>query len=82
MKRKNLTVTFYVDGEYLWRWRLQAANGKIIADSGQGYKRFRGAEEGFALTQDQGFSAKQIKNDGQKITVLWDPDAVDPDNSP
>lgn len=27
----------YVDVQGYWRWRLIAANGRIIADSGEGY---------------------------------------------
>ncbi len=26
-----------------WRWRLWAKNGKVVADSGEGYKRKAGA---------------------------------------
>jgi len=33
-------------GEY--RWRLQAANNKIIADSAEGYNTKSGAEDGIA----------------------------------
>ncbi len=33
-------------GEY--RWRLQAGNNEIIADSGEGYSTKQGAEEGIA----------------------------------
>lgn len=29
----------YKDANAEWRWRLKAANGKTIADSGEGYKR-------------------------------------------
>ncbi len=29
----------YRDSKKEWRWRLKASNGKIIADSGEGYKR-------------------------------------------
>jgi uncharacterized protein YegP (UPF0339 family) len=27
----------YQDGAGEWRWQLKAANGKIVADSGEGY---------------------------------------------
>lgn len=30
-----------ISGE--WRWRLWAKNGKVVADSGEGYKRKAGA---------------------------------------
>ena len=29
----------YADRRGLWRWRLKARNGRIVADSGQGYVR-------------------------------------------
>lgn len=32
-------VTIYQDAAEEWRWRRQAANGEIIADSGEGYIR-------------------------------------------
>ena len=39
----------YPDKKGLWRWRLKARNGRIVADSGQGYVRrwnaFRAARE-------------------------------------
>jgi uncharacterized protein len=33
-------MTFYIykDRQGEWRWRLVSPNGRIIADSGQGYK--------------------------------------------
>jgi uncharacterized protein YegP (UPF0339 family) len=36
-------------GEY--RWRLQAGNNRIIADSGEGYNSKAGAEEGIKDVQ-------------------------------
>lgn len=38
----RLTVYRSPDG---WRWRLQAKNGKIVADSGEAYARKRNAEK-------------------------------------
>ena len=35
-RRARMVVYFAKDG---WRWRLTAANGKIIADSGEAYIR-------------------------------------------
>ena len=29
----------YRDKAKEWRWRLKAANGRIVAESGEGYKR-------------------------------------------
>lgn len=31
----------YQDADGLWRWRLYAANNRILADSGEGYLRER-----------------------------------------
>lgn len=36
----------YRDSANEWRWRLVASNGKIIADSGEGYKSKQGARRG------------------------------------
>jgi uncharacterized protein YegP (UPF0339 family) len=40
----DMRVTIYRGhGSQPWRWQLTAANHKIIADSGEGYKTKRGA---------------------------------------
>ncbi len=36
---KRERFQFYQDKAGLWRWRLVAGNGRIIADSGEGYAR-------------------------------------------
>ena len=43
MKFKTYTITVYkaADG---WRWRMKAANGRTVADSGEAYSTKRGAE--------------------------------------
>ena len=43
MKFKTYTITVYkaADG---WRWRMKAANGRSVADSGEAYSTKRGAE--------------------------------------
>jgi len=33
-----MTDIYYQDTKGEWRWRLKAANGRILADSGEGYK--------------------------------------------
>ena len=35
---KNPKAEVYMDRRLEWRWRLIAKNGKIIAESGEGYK--------------------------------------------
>jgi uncharacterized protein YegP (UPF0339 family) len=43
--------TLYRDRAGEWRWRLVAANGKTVADSGEGYTTKANAEAGIALVQ-------------------------------
>lgn len=37
-------ITVYRDRAGEWRWRLQERNGRIVADSGEGYTRKAGAK--------------------------------------
>jgi uncharacterized protein YegP (UPF0339 family) len=39
-------VKFYKDKKGEWRWRAFAANGNIVADCGEGYKRRADAKAG------------------------------------
>jgi uncharacterized protein YegP (UPF0339 family) len=39
MKKREPKIVVYKDRKKEWRWRLIAANGKAIANSGEGYKR-------------------------------------------
>jgi len=36
---KHAKLEIYRDGRREWRWRLRASNGRIMADSGEGYRR-------------------------------------------
>jgi uncharacterized protein YegP (UPF0339 family) len=47
MKRPKFVVYEAKDG---WRWRLVAANGRIIADSGEAYTRKHGAQRAVTTT--------------------------------
>lgn len=40
---KTARFSVHRDESGLWRWRLLAANNRIIADSGEGYSRQRDA---------------------------------------
>ncbi|GGL68394.1 HVO_2922 family protein [Halocalculus aciditolerans] len=40
------TFEVFEDAAGEWRWRLVASNGKIIADSGEGYQSKQGVERG------------------------------------
>lgn len=42
-RRRPPTIWLYRDSRGEWRWRLQAANGRITADSAEGYRRRSGA---------------------------------------
>jgi uncharacterized protein YegP (UPF0339 family) len=47
--RSYPSFELYKDDRNEWRWRYQASNTKIIADSGEGYKRRADAEHGIYL---------------------------------
>lgn len=47
----------YKDKKKEWRWRLQAANNRIIADSGEGYKNRSDCIHGIQLVQNNATSA-------------------------
>jgi uncharacterized protein len=32
-----MSYYYYTDNKGEWRWRLKASNGKVLADSGEGY---------------------------------------------
>lgn len=39
------TVEFYKDASGEWRWRRKAANGKLVADGGEGYVNLGDCQE-------------------------------------
>ena len=41
----------YLDSRGEFRWKLQASNTKVIADSGEGYKNLADCEHGVTLVQ-------------------------------
>lgn len=41
----------YLDGNREWRWRLKASNGRIIADSGEGYANYLDCLHGIELVK-------------------------------
>ncbi|WP_227375196.1 HVO_2922 family protein [Haladaptatus halobius] len=46
------TFELYQDARDEWRWRLVHDNGNIIADSGEGYKRRKTAENGIESVRE------------------------------
>lgn len=43
MKRTHYKCHIYQDDAGEWRWRLKSSNGRIVADSGEGYTKKQGA---------------------------------------
>jgi uncharacterized protein YegP (UPF0339 family) len=44
-----MKIVYYQDKRGEWRWRARAKNGRIVAESGEGYKRRSRAEHGCAI---------------------------------
>ena len=42
---RTAKIEVHRDGRREWRWRLRAPNGRILADSGEGYRRRRSVRE-------------------------------------
>ena len=38
MNKRKYNIEFYKDNINEWRFRIKASNGRIVADSGEGYK--------------------------------------------
>ena len=54
-------VELYKDVAGEWRWRLVAANGKIIADSGEGYRRRGGAVKAWERVRTLAMEASVVE---------------------
>lgn len=60
-----MKLRIYEDKSGEWRWRLRAANGRTIADSGEGYKTKNGvvnAVERFWAAYDGTVMGQAIKD--------------------
>jgi uncharacterized protein YegP (UPF0339 family) len=60
------TFRVFEDAAGEWRWRFVAANGEIIADSGEGYVSKRNAQE----------AAERVRTDAPDADVLHVDDAA------
>lgn len=58
----SVKAEIYRDNEGAYRWRLRAANGEPIADSGEGYVRRSDAQHGLDLVLQAG----QTDNDDEE----------------
>lgn len=48
MTGQSAHFNVYRDRSRQWRWRLEAANGRIVADSAEGYTRRRDCDRAIA----------------------------------
>jgi len=55
-----MTFEIYKDKAGEYRWRLKATNGKIVADSGEGYVAKTDCEHGIGLIKAGAASAKFV----------------------
>jgi uncharacterized protein YegP (UPF0339 family) len=60
MYQPELTFERYKDKADEWRWRLKAKNGKIIADSSEGYKNLADCDAMINKIKQHGSSANVI----------------------
>lgn len=52
------TFEVFQDNSDEWRWRLVAANGNIIADSGEGYRSKQGVQRGIESVKNNAAAAE------------------------
>jgi uncharacterized protein YegP (UPF0339 family) len=57
-KEKGMTFEIYKDRKEEFRWRLKAANGNIMATSGEGYKAKADCQKGIESVKAGAASAK------------------------
>lgn len=55
---------YYLDQRGEWRWRLRADNGKIVADSGEGYKAELDCLHGIDIVKKEAPTAQLVKVQG------------------
>ena len=44
------SVQYYQDSQGEWRWRAVSTNGRVVADSGEGYRNRADCEAGYLST--------------------------------
>jgi uncharacterized protein YegP (UPF0339 family) len=58
LRAAGATFEIYEDVRKEYRWRLKAANGQVIATSGQGYKAKADCRHGVELVQKEAATAR------------------------
>lgn len=53
----NMRFEYYQDSKGEWRWTLFASNGRIVADSAEGYTRKEGVQDAISRVQLESASA-------------------------
>lgn len=71
------SFTFEQDQPGKWRWRFRASNGRILADSGQGYSRRIDCLNGCATLLG---GVVNVEDDGRTFVLRGQ--VIDPDWSP
>jgi uncharacterized protein YegP (UPF0339 family) len=61
MTKRIPKLKFTQDKRGLWRWSLIAANGRTLADSGEGYASNAKAERGFLAALEAAHGFKVVK---------------------
>ena len=46
---KKMKLVKYLDAQRQWRWQIKASNGRILADSGEGYHHENDCDHAIAL---------------------------------
>lgn len=62
MADKKGKVEFYKDKKGEYRWKLMASNGRMIADSGEGYATYDGCKKGFESVKANIQDAEVVEN--------------------
>ncbi len=58
-----MTFTIFKDKDGDYRWNLKAGNGKIVADSAEGYKNKADCEHGISLVKSAATAPVKEDND-------------------
>lgn len=79
-----MKLEFYKDKNGEYRWRLRAANNRIVADGGEGYKNEEDCREGWRLVASAGdeffWDPKNGASRDVELTVV-DPCTAHPDDA-